>query len=107
MPDDKPAVRQVIRTYIVPDFRSLTAASQLQARQSLAYFLTTDDAPFGKRLADLQDSPMAVGDDPVKFFRWLWSELFPNEDYHVETKGWQVHNSREHARLFWKVGEDH
>ena len=120
--DDEVAVRKVIRAYIVPNFHMFTEDSQQKCKQSLSYFLTTGDAPFFRSFAELAladsplrerdlaltdpfanlpEFPLAV-DDPMQFFKWLWDELFPGEDYHVQTEGWTVDNRWETAGLYWK-----
>ena len=125
-PEDEIAIREVIRAYIVPDFHKLTEDSQQRCKQSLSYFLTTGDTPFARSFADLAlagslvtntdwrsvnpfaeypEFPLAV-DDPFVFFKWLWDELFPGEDYHVQTDGWIVENRRETAVLRWKTQGD-
>jgi len=102
-PGDEAALRDIIRSFILPDFLRLTEGSQQKCKDSLSYFLTTGEAPFGKLLAGLQDSPLGVVTEPAKFFLWVWLELFPTEDYHVDTTGWNVENRRERAGLFWKT----
>src|SRR4051812_14762671 len=66
--DDEAAMRLVIRSRIVPYFGRLASESQKRCKESLAYFLTTENAPFDRLMAERQESPIGASSDPARFF---------------------------------------
>jgi hypothetical protein len=94
-PDDENGTRRIIRLLIKPDFEGLRPEAQQQLKDSLRYYLTTEEADFYDIL-DLQyEWPIEPPTNAKDFFLWIWDELFPNQDFTVDrVADWSVSHDR-------------
>ena len=84
-------LRDVFRRIVKPEFDGWRTDDRARCKDSFRYFLTTKDAPFARICATLQESPFPTPPDPYQLFVWLWEELFPGEDFHIDNpEEWKV-----------------
>ena len=83
----------IIREFIKPSIEALTDDSITLCKNSLRYFLCTNEAPFDEILAAQQDSPLEPPPTPRDFFELIWKELFPEESCSIDDLSqWTVNN---------------
>jgi hypothetical protein len=89
--NDEHAVREIIRTVLVPHARLLAPEVMERVRLAYQYYLSKPDSNFD-RVYYSNLLPFDAPDDPRKFFQWLWSEVFVDDDYHLA--GYQQYAER-------------
>jgi hypothetical protein len=100
-PNDEAGFRNIIRKHIVPEFRLYSDETVAGCKSALQYFLTTGDAPFFRILSGQQDCPIEMPANPRKFFEWVWSELFPEENFLISIDdSWKVTNDSRTAPMY-------
>jgi hypothetical protein len=76
-------VKRIIESYIATYFRTCSASYQKSAKQSLSYFLTTDNIDYEYIYYGCLIS-MDMPSDPRLLFQWIWEVLFPDEIYQID-----------------------
>ena len=81
-PNNEQQVRAVFRQYLTPRFSDFGPRSKVRLKESLKYLLNCKD---GKLLDYVsgEEPPFYLPDPPIKYFIWLWEELFDKENYLV------------------------
>ena len=100
--NDEVAVRQVIRTVLVPYFERIDQESTERIRLALAYGLS-DDATRFDRIFNSNLPPFDPPSDPRDFFLWLWDECFPGESWSVEIGEYDLKDDVEEPTFSVKV----
>lgn len=83
--NDENEIKHIISTTIKKYYSNSPEGYKSSVKRSLAYFLSSNTLSFGK----LYDSCLIAFDHPENprdFFQWTWEVLFPDEDFHVNTK---------------------
>lgn len=75
-------MRKIIEKYLLPEFKEASSIYQEQAKQSLAYFLTTESIDF-KRIIQSLLLPFDPSHHGKKWFIWIWEIFFRNDNYHI------------------------
>lgn len=102
--DNEHQMKQVIRLYLKPYFIRFDDQSKEICKLSLQYYLTKTDSDFGR----IYDSCLLPFDPPSEsrlFFKWLWEELFDDENFWLENIGEFIENKDIHAPTLIKLDE--
>lgn len=83
--DDEQGFREVIRRFVKPYVYSFDEDSIGLCKDSLRYYLNTNSISFEDVFSNLQDAPIPYANNDRDFFVWVWEELFPNEDFKIES----------------------
>jgi hypothetical protein len=82
-PNSETEVKNIISNTIKPEFEKNSTDFKKIARETLAFYLTTEKIDFGRLYNSLLiafDHP----DNPKVFFIWVWQILFNNEQYQLD-----------------------
>lgn len=98
--NNKAEVKEIIIKHIKPFFESKSDEFKKKAKDSLSFFLTTDQTDFGY----LFDSCLIAFDhpnNPKDFFIWIWEILFPNESFKIDnTENFLIENDLNEANKY-------
>ncbi len=73
-------MKEVIRKYLLPDFKQASKTYQDQVKLSLAYFLITEKIDFERIIQSLL-LPFDPSHHGKKWFVWIWEVFFNKEEY--------------------------
>lgn len=99
---DEDGFRELIRTHIASDLKSLTPESKKLACDSLRYFLSQDVDVFEDSLDRQQDSPMVRPTNARDFFRWIFEEVFSSSTAVEDNTEWTMSDNRAASQLVHK-----
>lgn len=99
---DEAGFRELIRTHIVSDLKSLTPESRKLAFDSLRYFLSLESDEFEDSLDRQQESPMVRPSNARDFFRWIFEEVFASSPELEDDTEWTMSENRAASQLVHK-----
>ena len=73
-------VKNLIRTYLQPEYEGGTTAYQQTVKFNLSYYLTTNTIDF-ERVFNSNLLPIDCPQPARLFFEWMWQVYYPDEDY--------------------------
>ncbi len=89
--EDEQGFREIIRRHVKPWYKQYTEASAQIYKDTLRYYLTTNEIDFDDIWGQQQDADIPTTTDPRDFFVWIWEELFPGENYEIsDLSDWSV-----------------
>ena len=87
-------VKELFRRFLVPEFESFEPKNKQRLKEALKYLLCFGNDDLFQLVTNMNEPPFEFPDPPIKYFIWLWEELFDDESYKIENINQYIVNNK-------------